>query len=98
LRDAGVSLKQGVYVRQARGSLRMFNHLMKKIMVTEWTYGPVTCQKLFLEGVDVPLDDNVSRRACHEPRVLLLWHLMLLLLFITIAIYSSTSGRCSTRS
>ena len=40
----------------ARGSLRMFNHLMEKSMEVEWTYGPVTCKRLLLEGVDIPLD------------------------------------------
>lgn len=38
-----------------QGSHEMFFHLMSKKMHVEWKFGPVTCRKLYLTGIDVPL-------------------------------------------
>lgn len=40
------------------GSIHMFNHLMNKNMTLEWVFGPVTCRKLYLDGIDVPLESE----------------------------------------
>ena len=40
----------------AMGSLSFFTHLFSQEVVVAWIYGPVTCRKLDLEGIDISLD------------------------------------------
>mmetsp|Transcript_31572 Transcript_31572/g.100981 ORF Transcript_31572/g.100981 Transcript_31572/m.100981 type:complete len:840 (-) Transcript_31572:42-2561(-) len=54
----------------ARGSLKIFNHLLDKLMTTEWVYGPVTCRRLYLKGVDVPLEGLEEKEHQEELSVL----------------------------
>ena len=35
-----------------QGSPAMMEHIFNKLMTTQWTYGPVTCKVLPLEGID----------------------------------------------
>jgi len=50
------------------GSVHMFNHLLSKQMTTEWEFGPVICRKLYLDGIDVPLDSESKEK--HNTSVL----------------------------
>ena len=45
----------------AHGSVDFFNYLSEKTMVTAWNFGPVTCKKFLLEGIDDAL--NLNRAA-----------------------------------
>ena len=40
----------------AYGTVAFFKHLLKQTEIVAWTYGPVTCMKVYLEGIDYPLD------------------------------------------
>ena len=44
----------------ARGSLSFFTHLFSQEVGIAWIYGPVTCRKLYLEGIDTSLDEEVK--------------------------------------
>ena len=44
----------------ARGSLSFFTHLFSQEVGIAWIYGPVTCRKLYLEGIDTALDEEVK--------------------------------------
>eukprot|EP00960_Hanusia_phi_P002200 63086-Hanusia_phi.AAC.3 len=41
-----------------RGSRKMFDHIFEKLMKKEWEYGPVTCRRLYLHGVDIPIEET----------------------------------------
>ena len=45
-----------LWLAAATGSARMFEHLFAKELETVWTYGAVTCRRLFLRGIDRPPD------------------------------------------
>ena len=44
----------------ANGSLDMFNHLFAKLMQVEWSFGPISCKKLYLLEVDFALESEVD--------------------------------------
>ena len=47
----------------AHGSPKMFSLLFDEVWIkAAWTYGPVTCKRMLLDGVDVPLDPPTGRR------------------------------------
>ena len=47
----------------AHGSPKMFSLLFDEEWIkAAWTYGPVTCKRMLLDGVDVPLGPPTSRR------------------------------------
>jgi hypothetical protein len=39
----------------ARGSLAFFNHVFNMQIFTEWTYGPVSGKRLYLDGIGFPM-------------------------------------------
>ena len=50
----------------ARGSVAMFNHLFAHTLTTAWVFGPVTCRKLCLAGIDYPSDSERAEASAGE--------------------------------
>ena len=51
----------------AEGSPAFFQFLMGKRLSVAWVYGPVTCSKMYLKGVDIPLsDEKIHSGKSHE--------------------------------